>query len=144
MFLPHQPYAMAGGLRDHLLYGLDRSRLDDARLEEILAAVGLLDVVARVGGLDAEGDWPNTLSEGELQVFAIARLLAANPRFAFLDQATAVLDHRREELLYAALARTNITYVSIGDHPALFKYHDARLDLHGDGAWTMSDVDARP
>lgn len=137
MFLPQQPFAIAGKLRDLFRYGVSRP-IDDDRLFEVIRTVGLSDVVSRAGGLDAQGDWPNVLSEGELQTLGIARLLLENPRFAFLDQAAAILDTTREEKLYAALARTDITYVSIGDHPALFKYHHLRLDLHGDGAWQMT------
>lgn len=137
MFVPQQPYALAGPLRDHLTYGLERRRIEDAQLEEVIRQVGLEEVVARAGGFDAEQDWSNVLSEGELQTCAIARLILARPRFAFLDQALAVLEASREERLYEALARTDITYVSIGDHPALFKFHDLRLELRGEGGWTV-------
>jgi vitamin B12/bleomycin/antimicrobial peptide transport system ATP-binding/permease protein len=138
MFLPQQPYAIESTLREHLLYGLDHRSIDDEQVHAILRVVGLEGVVARVGGLDAERDWSNVLSEGELQTCAVARLILAKPRFAFLDQALAVLGPSREEALYAALARTEITYVSIGDHPALNRFHDLRLELHGHGAWTIT------
>jgi putative ATP-binding cassette transporter len=138
MFLPQHPYAIAGKLRDLLFYGLERAHVDQGRLDEVIGQVGLSDVVARVGGLDAKMDWPRTLSDSELQRFAVARLILARPRFAFLDQALAVLDAAEEEGLYAALSSTDITFVSVGDSPAIAKFHDARLELHGDGAWTMS------
>jgi putative ATP-binding cassette transporter len=138
MFLPQQPYAIAGKLLDHLLYSLDRDRVEREGIADVLRLVGLSDVVARVGGLGAENDWPNTLSESELQRFAVARLLLAKPRFAFLDQALAALDAVEEEKLYASLSSTDITYVSVGDSPALIKFHDMRLELHGDGAWTST------
>lgn len=137
MFLPQKPYAIAGKLREHLLYSVDHNVAPE-RLSEVIHLVGLSDVVARVGGLEVEGDWPHTLSESELQRFAVARLILAKPRFAFLDQPLAVLDATEEEKLYAALSNTDITYVSVGDSPALVKFHDARLELHGDGAWTMT------
>jgi len=137
MFLPQHPYAITGRLRDHLLYGLERAQFEDARIADVIRQVGLEEVVARVGGLDAERDWSNAMSEGELQTCALARLILARPRFAFLDQTLAMLEAAREERLYAALSRTDITYISIGDHPALFKYHELRLDLHGDGCWGL-------
>ena len=141
MFLPQQPYAVGGKLRDHLLYGLKRDSIDDERVDDVLRLVGLKGVVERGGGLEAEGDWPNVLSEGELQRFALARLLLANPRFAFLDQAASVLDAASEQQLYEALSRSDISYMSVGDHPALFAYHDLRLELHGDGAWTLTQTE---
>lgn len=136
MFLPQHAYAIPGLLREHLLYGLDLHQVDEARVREVLRTVGLDEVVARVGGLDQERDWPNALSEGELQMFAVARLILANPRFAFLDHTLGVLDAAREEKIYAALSRTEITYVTIGDDPALFRFHDRRLDVRGDGSWS--------
>ncbi len=138
MFLPQQPYAIESTFREHLLYGVDHRTIDDERVNEVLRLVGMEGVLARVGGLDAERDWSNVLSEGELQTCAVARLILAKPRFAFLDQALTMLDPSREETLYAALARTEITYVSIGDHPALNKFHDLRLELHGRGAWAIT------
>jgi putative ATP-binding cassette transporter len=138
MFLPQQPYAIESTLRDHLLYGLDHRAVDDERVKEVARFVGLEDVLSRVGGLDAQCDWSNALSEGELQTCAFARLILAKPRFAFLDHSLATLDASREERLYAALARTEITYVSIGDHPWLNKFHELRLELHGQGAWEVT------
>jgi putative ATP-binding cassette transporter len=140
MFLPQQPYAIEGTLRDHLLYGVDGRAIEDDQVREALRLVELEDVLARVGGLDAERDWSNTLSEGELQSCALARMILAKPRFAFLDQALAMLEASREERLYAALAKTDITYVSIGDHPALNKFHELRLELHGEGAWAVTST----
>ena len=97
-------------------------------------------MLSRVGGLDAQCDWSKVLSEGELQTCAVARLILAKPRFAFLDHALATLDASREERLYAALARTEITYVSIGDHPWLSKFHELRLELEGQGAWAITST----
>jgi len=138
MFLPQQPYAIQSTLREHVLYGLDHRAIDDDRVNEVLRLVGLECVLARVGGLDAERDWSNALSEGEIQTCAVARLILAKPRFAFLDQALAMLEPASEERLYAALARTDITYVTIGDHPVLNQFHQLRLELQGQGAWAVT------
>jgi putative ATP-binding cassette transporter len=137
MFVPQHPYTPSGRLRDLLLYGLDGPGISDERLVEVLREVGLEAVIQEAGGLDAECEWANTLSEGEQQALAFARVLLANPQFAFIDNPAGALDGEHVQRLYAALARSAITYVSVGDHPTLASYHDMRLDLHGDGSWEL-------
>jgi putative ATP-binding cassette transporter len=137
MFVPQRPYTPSGRLRDLLLYGLDEEGIPDSRILDVLREVGLEAVVNGAGGLDAEHEWSNVLSEGEQHALAFARLLLANPRFAFLDNPAGSLDGEHVQRLYQALARSPITYVSVGDHPALASFHDMRLDLHGDGSWEL-------
>src|SRR5262249_18724579 len=115
LFLPKHPYTARGRLRDLLCYG---SALDlpDERLWAGLRAVGLDRLVERAGGLDAERDWPEELSRGEQQLAAFARLLAVRPKFAFLDDPAGTLDAGGVKRVYDALARSPITYVSVGGH----------------------------
>jgi hypothetical protein len=87
LFLPQRPYLRAGTLRAQLLYGLRADGLSDDRILAALRAIGGESVLQREGGLDAERDWANTLSLGEQQLVAFARLLLAAPPFAFLDEA---------------------------------------------------------
>jgi len=138
MFLPEQPYVAPGRLRDLLEYGLERDGLDDRQVLAVLRDVGLGAVVSRMGGLDAERDWPDVLSSGEQRALMFARLLLARPRFAFVDHAAGELDPYRLRRLYQALVRSDITYVSAGDHPVLYDYHDLHLELHGDGSWHVT------
>jgi putative ATP-binding cassette transporter len=136
MFVPRRPYAVSGRLRDLLREGLGRELPDD-RLRTVLEEVGLGEVARREGGLDAERDWAKVLSQGELQALTFARLLPASPRFAVLEDPAATLDSPLAERLYQALARSPITYVSVGCPPALLPYHDRRLELHEDGTWRV-------
>ncbi len=137
MFIPQHPYTTPGQLRDLLRSGLGPHKVSDDRIWAALKEVGLEGVVERQGGLDAERDWPDILSWGEQRALAVARLLLAAPRFAFLDDTVETLETPRLERLYEALARSAITYATVGLHPALFAFHDLRLDLHGDGAWRV-------
>jgi ABC-type uncharacterized transport system fused permease/ATPase subunit len=50
--------------------------------------------------LDAQVDWASSLSLGEQQRVAWARLLLARPRLALLDEASSALDQTTEEELY--------------------------------------------
>ena len=138
MFIPQHPYTAPGRLRDVLRYCLGAGGASDDRMWAVLKEVGLDDMAARQGGLDAERDWGDILSGGEQRALAFARLLLAAPRFAFLDDTAEGLESHNLERLYGALAQSAITYASVGVHPALFAFHDLRLDLYGDGEWRVT------
>jgi putative ATP-binding cassette transporter len=142
LFLPEKPYLVPGTLRDQVLYGTHRTDVSEEHILEVLNQVGLASVLERVGGLDSERDWKSLLSLGQQQVLAFARLLVAEPAFAFLDEATSALDSTTGQSLYEILSRTSITYVSVGNDPALVDYHDSILELSPDGDWKV--VSRRP
>jgi putative ATP-binding cassette transporter len=127
-------------LRDQLRDG-GRAH-DDERIGEVLRSLYLGPLVERVGGLDAVHDWPATLSAGEQQLLAVARLLLAEPAFAFLDHTTSALDERRRQNVYQRLSETSITYISIGDHdhPSMRKFHDTLLEIEESGAWRAEEL----
>lgn len=139
MFVPQRPYTATGTLRDQFLGAgrRDGGPDDDERLIAILCQVTFGPILERVGGLDVERDWATMLSVGEQQLLGIARLMVAEPRFAVLDRATGALSLSRVKHIYNILSTTSITYITIGDHPALRNYHDNVLDIHNDGHWTM-------
>jgi putative ATP-binding cassette transporter len=142
VFVPQRPYLVPGSLRDQLRGGGVPDAGDD-RLLEVLRSVHLGAVLERVGGLDAEHDWASTLSLGEQQLLAVARLLLADPAFAFLDHTTSALSERRREGIYKRLSETSITYISISDrHPSTDRYHDALLEITEDGGWRTEEVGA--
>ncbi|MFS8867820.1 ABC transporter ATP-binding protein/permease [Synechococcus sp. H65.1] len=137
LFLPQKPYMLLGSLRDQLLYPGRRRDLTDEELLQILARVNLADLPERVGGFDVEKDWASTLSLGEQQRLAFARILITRPRYAILDEATSALDVANEKLLYRQLQHLNTTYVSVGHRPTLLAYHDLVLELQGNSAWKL-------
>jgi putative ATP-binding cassette transporter len=142
-FVPQSLYTASGRLRDLLLAGLGEEEVEDDRLREVLRDVGLNYLADQLGGLDSEWDWPNDLSVGDQHALALARLLLARPRFAFLDGVPWGLPPARLERLYAALARTSITYISAGTADYLLPYHDLWLELQGEGLWRLQPEDAR-
>ena len=138
LFLPQQPYMLLGGsLRSQLLYPQSERHVDDSELLQALAQVNLPDLVELVGGLDAEHDWDRTLSVGEQQRLAFARLLLLAPRFAFLDEATSALDLGNEARLYRALMATRTTPISVGHRASILKYHAWVLEIQGEGRWQL-------
>ncbi len=100
MFVPQRPYTALGSLRDQFFDADYRRDGDDERLIAILCQVTFGPILERVGGLDVERDWANTLTVGEQQLLGIARLLIAEPKFAFIDRATSALSLSRVKHIY--------------------------------------------
>ena len=135
LFLPQKPYMMPGSLRDQLFYPRKPLGHTDSQLQHLLERVCLPDLAAHYGGFDARHDWARLLSLGEQQRIAVARALLAAPRYLFLDEATSAVDLNTERALYAALAQSGITYVSVGHRESLLAYHQHELRLLGQGRW---------
>eukprot|EP00747_Dinoflagellata_sp_TGD_P085036 gnl/TRDRNA2_/TRDRNA2_162743_c0_seq1.p1 gnl/TRDRNA2_/TRDRNA2_162743_c0~~gnl/TRDRNA2_/TRDRNA2_162743_c0_seq1.p1 ORF type:complete len:619 (+),score=83.55 gnl/TRDRNA2_/TRDRNA2_162743_c0_seq1:64-1857(+) len=81
-----------------------------------------------------ELDWIDTLSTSEKQRFAFARLLLAQPKLAFLDNATSALDEATEIALYQCLRDLGCAYVTVGNKPELIMDHDRVLEISSDGS----------
>ena len=104
----------------------------------------LADLAGRVGGLDAECNWAEVLSQGEQQRLAFGRLMLNLPRFAFLDEATSALDKANETMLYRRLLQSPIILVSVGHRESLTQYHDLNLELTGNGGWEIHRLKEPP
>ena len=142
MFLPQRPYMQVGSLRSQLLYPHFDRAVDDAILLQALQEVNLPELAERSGGLDAEVDWAKTLSLGEQQRLAMARVLIARPRFVILDEATSALDAANEARLYRRLLDMEATLISIAHREAVLDHHTHVLELTGGGAWALHEAEA--
>jgi putative ATP-binding cassette transporter len=130
MFLSQRSYMIMGTLREQLMYPFrDNPRIPEKQLRAVLEQVNLSDLPERVGGFRVEIDWAKTLSLGEQQRIAFARVLLARPRFVSLDEATSALDLENEERLYQLISDAKITMISISHRPSTLKFHDLVLEL---------------
>ncbi len=80
-------------------------------------------LLEQVGLLDRKNDRPNNLSGGEQQRVAVARALAAKPKFILADEPTANLDSKSTENLLDIMLRLNETE----NTTFIFATHDNRV-----------------
>ncbi|MDW3218909.1 MAG: ABC transporter ATP-binding protein [Acidimicrobiales bacterium] len=100
--VPQEPFLFAGVVRDNVAFA--RPDATDEELQAALTAVGIDDLVARLGGLDAVvHERGASLSAGERQLLALARAFVARPRVLILDEATSNLDLQSESQVERAL-----------------------------------------
>jgi len=139
MFVSQLPYVPLGNLRAAVSYPARPGDIDDARLRDVLGQVSLAHLRDRLG---EERDWANTLSPGEQQRIAFARVLLTRPKAVFLDESTSALDEGLEFAMYQ-LVRTELPdtiLVSIGHHSTVEQHHQRHLELLGDGGWRLATV----
>ncbi|WP_248964416.1 ATP-binding cassette domain-containing protein [Sphaerisporangium perillae] len=110
VLIPQEAYVFRGTLGDNLTYlAGGRSRAD---LDKAVDAVGLTDLVRRLGGYEAEVD-PSELSSGERQLVALTRAYLSPARLVLLDEATCHLDPAAEARAEEAFAARDGTLIVI-------------------------------
>jgi len=137
-FIPQRPYMPPGDLRSLLLYPNPDifPLIKTTQLRQLLEQVNLPQLAT------AAFDQPpvQTLSLGEQQRLAFARLLLHFPQYVILDEATSALDTTNESHLYQQLQYHAITPVSVGHRPSLKRYHQNLLYLSDNGCWQVSQL----
>lgn len=112
--IPQQAYVFAGTLRDNLAWLAPKA--SDTELYTAATAIGLAQVIDRLGGLDTLiGPEGVALSEGERQLVALARVWACSATIVILDEATCYLDPHAEayaERAFASRAGTTLIVIA--------------------------------
>ncbi|MBX9824915.1 MAG: ABC transporter ATP-binding protein/permease [Xanthobacteraceae bacterium] len=141
MLLPQRPYIPIGTLRRAAVYPDAPEERDLAEVADALRRVGLEHLVDR---LDEEAPWDQTLSGGEKQRLAFARIFLHNPDIIILDEATAALDPESQDRLMQHLSRQpeSTALVSVGHRPELEAFHNRKvvLERRRGGAKLVSDI----
>ncbi|MCX8501125.1 MAG: ATP-binding cassette domain-containing protein, partial [Alphaproteobacteria bacterium] len=131
LFLPQRPYLPEGSLAAALAYPRPLELLtaeQQAEFAVVLELTGLAGLVPRLAEL---GQWSQSLSPGEQQRLAVARLLLLRPGLAFLDEATSALDEAMETRLYEQIRQTlpEVSLVSVGHRASLTRFHNQNLHI---------------
>jgi putative ATP-binding cassette transporter len=141
LLLPQRPYVPSGTLRRAASYPDAAHSRSVEEIAKVLKKVGLGHLVEH---LDEERPWDQTLSGGEKQRLAFARILLLRPDIIVLDEATAALDSRSEGQLMALLSREfeHATVVSVGHRSELEALHGRKIvfQYRRHGAKLVSDV----
>ena len=141
MLLPQRPYVPIGTLRRAATYP---DAAESRSVEDVAQAfrrVGLEHLIER---MDEEAPWDQTLSGGEKQRLAFARIFLHNPDIIVLDEATAALDPNSQDELMAHLSERpeETTLVSVGHRPELEAFHSRKITLERrrGGAKLVADI----
>jgi ATP-binding cassette subfamily C protein len=110
--IPQEAYVFTGSLAENVAYL--RPDAHRSQIERAAAAVGLDVLVDRLGGYDAEiPPGGGTLSAGERQLVALARVYLAPASVVILDEGTCYLDPVAEARAEEAFARRGGTLVVV-------------------------------
>jgi len=141
LFLSQRPYLPLGDLRTVIAYPAAGKPEDEARMQQALRQVNLAHLAER---LDVSSDWSHILSVGEQQRLAFARVLFNRPQVVFLDESTSAMDEGLEHALYALLRSEmpGALLVSVGHRSTLAGFHTHRLEVNGQGGWTLLEQQA--
>lgn len=139
--LPQKPYIPAGSLRRAVAYPRAADSWSEQEMGAALDKVGLGHLNER---LEEEAPWDHTLSGGEKQRLAFARLLLHDPDIIVLDEATSALDEKSQDMIMEMMIQElpEVTVLSVGHRPELEAFHSRKITLEKreGGARLVSDV----
>ncbi|NOJ50585.1 ABC transporter ATP-binding protein/permease [Bradyrhizobium archetypum] len=143
--LPQKPYIPSGTLRRAVAYP---GAADDWLTEQICEALHKVGLDHLKDKIEEEGPWDQTLSGGEKQRLAFARLLLHNPDIVVLDEATSALDEKSQDKMMEMVIGElpNATIVSVAHRAELEAFHSRKivLERRKGGAKLVSDVNLIP
>jgi vitamin B12/bleomycin/antimicrobial peptide transport system ATP-binding/permease protein len=143
--LPQKPYVPQGTLRRAAAYP---AAAEDWTVEQIGKALDKVGLAHLKDKIEEDGPWDQTLSGGEKQRLAFARLFLHNPDIIVLDEATSALDEKSQDKMMELVTRElpKATVVSVGHRAELEAFHSRKivLERRKGGAKLVSDVDLIP
>ena len=131
--LPQRPYIPIGTLRRAATYP---DAADSKSMDEVADAFKRVGLEHLVDKLDEEAPWDQTLSGGEKQRVAFARILLHSPDIVVLDEATSALDPASQvKLMQLLTEQPGITLLSVGHRPELEAFHTRKIELAAQRPW---------
>jgi len=143
--LPQKSYIPSGTLRRAIAYP---GAADDWLTEQIYDALHKVGLDHLKEKIEEDGPWDQTLSGGEKQRLAFARLLLHNPDIVVLDEATSALDEKSQDKMMEMVIKElpKATIVSVAHRVELEAFHSRKivLERRKGGAKLVSDVNLIP
>src|ERR1700730_5667121 len=143
--LPQKPYVPSGTLRRAAAYP---GAAEDWTVEQIGEALDKVGLGHLKDKIEEEALWDQTLSGGEKQRLAFARLFLHKPDIVVLDEATSALDEKGQDKMMALMTKElpAATVVSVAHRAELEAFHSRKivLERRKGGAKLVSDVDLIP
>jgi putative ATP-binding cassette transporter len=143
--LPQKPYVPSGTLRRAVAYPGAADDWTAEQIGEALDKVGLKHLIEKI---EEDAPWDQTLSGGEKQRLAFARLFLHNPDIIVLDEATSALDAKSQDKMMALMTKElpKATVVSVAHRAELEAFHSRKivLERRKGGAKLVSDIDLIP
>ncbi|MEZ2133131.1 MULTISPECIES: ABC transporter ATP-binding protein/permease [unclassified Sinorhizobium] len=143
--LPQRPYIPSGTLRRTVAYP---RAADSWTLDEIKAALEKVGLGYLNDKIEEEAPWDQTLSGGEKQRLAFARLLLHDPDIIVLDEATSALDEKSQDKMMEMVIHElpKVTIISVAHRAELEAFHSRKITLERreGGAKLVSDIDLVP
>src|SRR5712672_678635 len=143
--LPQRPYVPSGTLRRAVAYPGAAEDWSVQQIGEALHKVGLDHLKEKI---EEEAPWDQTLSGGEKQRLAFARLILHNPDIVVLDEATSALDEKSQDKMMDIVIKElpKATIVSVAHRVELEAFHSRKivLERRKGGAKLVSDIDLIP
>ncbi len=140
--LPQKPYVPNGTLRRAIAYPAPAEDWDEKQVGKALDQVGLAHLKEKI---EEDAPWDQTLSGGEKQRLAFARVLLHKPDILVLDEATSALDPPGQDAIMELLNKElkHATIVSVAHRPELEAFHSRKivLERRKGGAKLVSDID---
>jgi vitamin B12/bleomycin/antimicrobial peptide transport system ATP-binding/permease protein len=128
MFLPQRPYLPLGTLRAAISYPASPDTFDDNNVRAALERCGLGEFLDM---LDRHERWDRSLSLGQQQRVAFARVILHKPQWVFMDEATSALDEENQASMLALFENElkGASVLSIGHRPGLEEFHTRTLHI---------------
>ncbi|MGA8959619.1 MAG: ATP-binding cassette domain-containing protein, partial [Pseudolabrys sp.] len=143
--LPQRPYVPSGTLRRATAYP---GAADDWTAEQIKEALDKVGLAHLKDKIEEEAPWDQTLSGGEKQRLAFARLFLHNPDVVVLDEATSALDAKSQDKMMELVTKelSGATLVSVAHRAELEAFHSRKIVLarRKGGAKLVRDIDLVP
>jgi putative ATP-binding cassette transporter len=129
MFISQKPYIPAGSFKDVICYPNNNISISDENLKQIIIDSGLEKFI---NNINDNNNWEYSLSLGEQQRVAFARMFVHKPSWIVMDEPTSSMDRKTEEKLFTNLCKNlpDCSFITVTHIDRIEKFHHRCIDLN--------------